>query len=123
MTVLRIVANLPAGEPATARAFYQRLLGLDVVMDHGWILTFAAETAMTVQVSVASEGGSGTEVPRLSIEVDDIDAVHLAAVEHGFEIVYPLTDEPWGVRRFYVRDPLGNVINLLMHGTNHNVVS
>jgi len=25
--------------------------------------------------------------------------------------VYPLTDEPWGVRRFFVRDPDGEVLD------------
>lgn len=115
MTVLRIVANLPAADPEEARAFYASLLGLDVVMDHGWILTFAANTKMTPQVSFASEGGNGTEVPRLSVEVDDVDDVYRRAIERGYEIVYQLTDEPWGVRRFFVRDPLGNAINILMH--------
>jgi len=115
MAVLRIVANLQAVDPEEGRPFYERLLGLDVVMDHGWILTFAADTRMTTQVSVASEGGNGTEVPRLSIEVDDVNDVHRRAVESGYEIVYPLTDEPWGVRRFFVRDPLGNAVNILAH--------
>jgi predicted enzyme related to lactoylglutathione lyase len=115
MTVLRIVANLPAADPRVARSFYEHLLGLDVVMNHDWILTFAADTRMTTQVSFASEGGNGTEVPRLSIEVDDVDDVYGRATESGYEIVYPLTDEPWGVRRFFVRDPLGNAINILAH--------
>ena len=66
-------------------------------------------------VSIATEGGSGTPVPALSIEVDDADAVHARALSLGLEIVYPLVDEPWGVRRFYVRDPFGNVVNILAH--------
>lgn len=115
MTVLRIVANLAAPDPQQARAFYQDLLGLDVAMDHGWILTFAGHERQQVQVSVASAGGSGMPVPCLSIEVDDVEAVHDRARLAGFAIVYPLTDEPWGVRRFFVRDPLGNVINILSH--------
>jgi uncharacterized glyoxalase superfamily protein PhnB len=51
----------------------------------------------------------------LSIEVADVDAVHSKAVAHGVEIVYPLTTEPWGVRRFHVADPNGVVINVLTH--------
>ncbi len=85
-------------------------------MDHGWIVTFADTAAtMTPQVSIASEGGNGTPVPALSVEVDDVDAVHTRAVSLGLEIVYPLVDEPWDVRRFYVRDPFGNVVNILAH--------
>lgn len=115
MTVLRIIPNLPATDPATARLFYNELLGLDIVMDHGWILTFASEAATVPQISVASEGGSGTVVPDLSIEVDDVDALYQRATSMGFDILYDLTDEPWGVRRFYVRDPFGKVVNILSH--------
>lgn len=115
MTVLRIVANLKADEPEKARAFYGDLFGLDILMDHGWIVTFGAGASMKPQLSIASEGGSGTEVPDISIEVDNVDEVFAAAKSSGFPIVYPLTDEPWGVRRFYVRDPFGNVVNVLGH--------
>lgn len=115
MTVRRIVANLAAADPGQTRAFYETLLDLKVVMDHGWILTFASDAPTTPQLSIASEGGSGTPVPDLSIEVDDVDEVHRRAVAAGFEIIYDLIDEPWGVRRFHVRDPTGRVVNILSH--------
>ena len=73
MAVLRIVPNLAACNPAKARAFYGALLGLDVAMDMGWIMTFASNRVATPQISVATEGGSGTTVPDLSIEVADVD--------------------------------------------------
>ena len=116
MAVLRIVANIEAADPQAGRAFYADLLGLDLVMDHGWILTFASGEQQVAQVSIASQGGSGTPVPQLSIEVDDIDAVYAKAQQLGLEIVYDITDEPWGVRRFYVRDPFGTIVNILAHG-------
>jgi uncharacterized glyoxalase superfamily protein PhnB len=84
-------------------------------MDHGWIVTLASDQTASVQISIASEGGSGTEVPDLSIEVDEIDDVYHRAKDAGFEIAYELTDEPWGVRRFYVRDPFGQLVNILSH--------
>lgn len=115
MTVLRIIPNIAAVDPGKAVGFYRDLLGLELVMDHGWIVTLAAAGRQVPQVSIASEGGSGTAVPDLSIEVDDVDAVHRRAIAAGHEIVYGLTDEPWGVRRFYLRDPLGKVINVLSH--------
>ncbi|MBX5158210.1 glyoxalase [Rhizobium sp. NZLR8] len=115
MKVLRIVANVQAPDITMARRFYQDILGLDVIMDHGWIATFGAPRSMTVQLSVASEGGSGTPVPDLSIEVDDLDAVFKAVSAAGFPIEYGPADEPWGVRRFYVRDPLGKLVNILVH--------
>ncbi|WP_426124727.1 VOC family protein [Pararhizobium sp. PWRC1-1] len=116
MTVLRIVANLEAADPQAGRAFYGELLGLDLVMDHGWILTFASGEQAPAQVSIASEGGSDTPVPQLSIEVDDVDAVYSKAKRMRLEIIYDITDEPWGVRRFYVRDPFGTIVNILSHG-------
>jgi uncharacterized glyoxalase superfamily protein PhnB len=64
---------------------------------------------------VLRQDASATVQPDVSIEVDDVDAAHAAAVRMGCEIVHPLTDEPWGVRRFFVRDPSGTVLNVLSH--------
>ena len=62
-----------------------------------------------------SAGGSGAPVPDLSIEVDDVDEVHRRAREMGCKFVYDLTDEPWGVRRFFIADPIGKTLNVLSH--------
>ena len=115
MTVRRIVANLAAADPAPVRAFYEQLLDLEVVMDHGWIVTLASQASAAPQLSIASEGGSGTPVPDLSIEVDDVDAIYRRALAAGLEIVYGIADEPWGVRRFDLRDPRGRLVNILSH--------
>lgn len=115
MTVRRIVPNLRTADPTKARAFYGELLGLDLVMDHGWLVTFASDERMAPQISFASEGGSGTPVPDVSIEVDDVEDVYNRAKKAGFEIVYDMTREPWGVRRFFVRDHIGTVVNILTH--------
>ncbi len=115
MKVKRIVANIAAPDPAVARRFYQEALGLDLLMDHGWIATYGAAAKMAVQVSIASEGGSGTPVPDLSIEVDDVDAALARMRSAGFAIEYGPADEHWGVRRFYVRDPCGRLVNILAH--------
>lgn len=115
MTVKRIVPNLALTNPEEAKAFYQNVLGLNVVMDHGWIVTFASDVITMPQLSIASQGGSGTPVPDISIEVDDVDSVYEKARKTGCEIVYELCDEDWGVRRFYVRDPAGKILNILSH--------
>lgn len=115
MTVLRIVPNLRTRDPRALADFYRDLFDLDIVMDHGWIATLAASGKMMLQLSLASQGGAGTEVPDISIEVDNIEQVHEKAVNGGHEIVHPLTDEDWGVRRFFVRDPDGHVVNVLSH--------
>jgi catechol 2,3-dioxygenase-like lactoylglutathione lyase family enzyme len=115
MAVKRIVANIATENVERAKAFYGDILGLRTVMDHGWIMTFAADSSAAPQISIANEGGSGTPVPDLSIEVDDLDEVYQRAVAAGFAIEYGPKREPWGVRRFYVRDPFGRLLNILMH--------
>jgi catechol 2,3-dioxygenase-like lactoylglutathione lyase family enzyme len=115
MKVRRIVTNIGSNELEKAETFYGKFLGLDILMDHGWIKTFGSNEKMTLQVSVASEGGSGTAVPDLSIEVDDLSAALQKAKELGISVEYGPTKEPWGVRRFYVRDPFGKLINILQH--------
>ena len=115
MTVRRVVPDFQAQEPAAGTEFYAEVLGLEVVMDLGWIVTFAAPENPTAQIIVMRQDASAPVQPDVSIEVDDVDAAHAAAQRHGGEIVYPLTDEPWGVRRFFVRDPNGKVLNILSH--------
>lgn len=115
MRVKRIVANLATGEVALAQRFYGEVLGLSLVMDHGWIRSYASAESMAVQLGVASEGGSGTPVPTLSIEVDDLDQALARMDEAGVPLEYGPVEEPWGVRRFYVRDPFGHLVNILQH--------
>lgn len=115
MKVKRIVANINTQDIAAAKCFYQDVLGLDVLMDHGWIATYGSREKMDVQISFASEGGSDTAVPDLSIEVDDVDAAYERMLRAGVPVQYGPADEPWGVRRFYVRDPFGKLINIVAH--------
>ena len=115
MRINRVVANIETSDVDRADTFYHDVLGLERVMDHGWIRTYGSNSKMTVQVSFASEGGSGTPVPVLSIEVDDIETALRRVKKAGFPIEYGPESEPWGVRRFYVRDPFGKLINILQH--------
>jgi catechol 2,3-dioxygenase-like lactoylglutathione lyase family enzyme len=115
MTVKRVVANIATEQMDAAKAFYGDILGMSLGMDHGWIVTFVGTGQSTPQVSLASEGGSGTPVPDMSIEVDDLPSIHERLVGAGYPIEYGPADEPWGVRRFYVRDPFGRLLNILAH--------
>lgn len=105
--------NIKAERMAEARSFFEELLGFDVAMDLGWVVTLASPTEPSVQVSLI--GNDDPAAPGISVEVEDVDAVHRAAVERGEEIVYPLRDEEWGVRRFMLREPGGTVVNVLSH--------
>jgi catechol 2,3-dioxygenase-like lactoylglutathione lyase family enzyme len=84
-------------------------------MDLGWIATFASPAQMAPQISIANEGGSGTPVPDLSVEVDDLEEALQRVRDAGLIVEYGPANEPWGVRRFYVRDPLGRLVNILAH--------
>ncbi|WP_030833798.1 VOC family protein [Streptomyces hygroscopicus] len=114
MAVRRVVPNIQSQAMAENREFYG-LLGLEEVMNLGWIMTLASPTAPTAQISVMTGDKTAPVVPDLSVEVDDVDAAYAAMRESGAEIVHPLRDEEWGVRRFFVRDPNGRVINVLSH--------
>lgn len=105
--------NIRSERPAETRDFFVDLFGFEVAMDMGWVVTVAAPTNPSVQVTIVS--GDDMAAPGISVEVADVDAVHAKAVERGFEIAYPLRDEEWGVRRFMLRDPSGTVVNVLSH--------
>ncbi|SDJ06840.1 VOC family protein [Alteribacillus bidgolensis] len=115
MKVKRIVANIEMQDLSKAKHFYEEVLGLDQLMNQGFIATYGSHVKMATQISFLSEGGSGTPVPDLSIEVDDLDDALTRMKKAEIPIEYGPAEEPWGVRRFYVRDPFGKLINILSH--------
>jgi predicted enzyme related to lactoylglutathione lyase len=115
MSVRRIVPNVFEEDPATARAFWEGVFELEVAMDMGWIATLVSPVERAAQVSVFERNSEDDRNPFVSVEVGDADATHARVVELGYEVVYPLRDEDWGVRRFMVRDPAGRVVNVLSH--------
>lgn len=115
MGVKRVVVNVTTGDMAAARRFYGELLGMEVAMDHGWIITLVGAGQSRPQISFASEGGSGTLVPDLSIEVDDLHALLETLLAAGHQPEYGPVREPWGVERFFVRDSFGRLLNILQH--------
>lgn len=115
MKVNHIVANIETSNTEKADAFYQGVLGLDSLMDLGWIQTYGSNLKPCVQISFASEGGSGTPVPDLSIDVDNIETALVRVKKANIPIEYGPRSEQWGVRRFYVRDPFAKLINILQH--------
>jgi catechol 2,3-dioxygenase-like lactoylglutathione lyase family enzyme len=116
MSISRVVPNIATDQPDACRDFYTGLLGFQVAMDLGWILTFVSPSNPTAQLSVVREDATAPVVAQVTVEVADVDAVHAEAVRRGLAIVHPLTDEPWGVWRFFVKDPNGVVLNVASHG-------
>jgi uncharacterized glyoxalase superfamily protein PhnB len=116
MAASRAVPNIRSDRPAETRDFFVKLLGFEVVMDLDWVMTVASPANPSAQVTIV--GNDDPAAPGISVEVSDVDAVHASAVEQGLEIVYPLRDEDWGVRRFMLREPSGTVVNVLAHRPN-----
>ena len=110
-----MVTNLSVADPQTAAAFYAAAFGMEVVMDLGWIVTVADPANRTTQLSLLGTDRTAPVNPDVSIEVDDVDAVHQEVRRAGMRIVHPLTDEEWGVRRFFFADHGGRVVNVLAH--------
>jgi catechol 2,3-dioxygenase-like lactoylglutathione lyase family enzyme len=113
VTIERAVPNIRSDLPAETRDFFVDLLGFEVAMDMGWVVTLASPTNPSVQVTIIANDDPAA--PGISVEVADVDAVHARAVERSLEIAYPLRDEEWGVRRFMLREPSGTTVNVLSH--------
>lgn len=113
MAINRAVPNIRSEQPAETRDFFVELFGFEVAMDMGWVMTLASPSNPSVQITIV--GGDDMAAPGITVEVADVDAIHTKAVEHGFEVAYPLRNEEWGVRRFMLRDPNGTVINVVSH--------
>ena len=115
MLIHRITPNLGVDDPTTGHDFYEDFLGLRKEFDLGWVASFRSPTNPSVQVTIVGEDPTGPEPSSLSVNVADVDAAYAEAQRRGYEIVHPLTHEPWGVRRFFVRDPHGVVVNVVGH--------
>ncbi len=105
--------NIKSDRPEETREFFVDLLGFEVAMDLGWVVTVVSPENRSAQVTIIDN--DDPSAPGLSVGVDDVDAVHARAVEKGLEIAYPLRDEEWGVRRFMLREPSGTIVNVVSH--------
>jgi catechol 2,3-dioxygenase-like lactoylglutathione lyase family enzyme len=114
--ILRVVPDITCDAIEESRNFYAGVLGFDVAMDMGWIVTLASPDVPSAQISLVSGSEEAAKpIPDITVEVGDVDVVHDEAMRAGHEVVYPLTDEEWGVRRFFVKDPGGVVVNVMSH--------
>ncbi len=115
MRVISVIADLHVADIASARGFYADYLGLSTEeFNMGWVARYTCpDTGANVQL--VTRDASAPEDPVVSIKVDDVEAALEEARQRGYQIVYPLTTEPWGVRRFFVRAPDGNVFNIAQH--------
>ncbi|WP_170945850.1 VOC family protein [Rhodococcus sp. 14-2483-1-2] len=115
MDVVRAMPLLTVTDLDATLDAYVQVTGMEVVMNHGWIATLAPSGDSSAQLSLITADPTGPVNPSASIEVDDVDAAYRAAVDADLEIVYEISNEEWGVRRFFFRDAGGNVVNVLAH--------
>jgi len=117
--IRRAMPVIKTDRPTDARQFYEDFLGFRVAMDEDGMLMLASTSTATTQVIVAWSSETALDPELLSvdvsIEVADVDAAYAAAQAKGLEVVRELRDEPWGIRRFFVRDPAGQTINVASH--------
>ncbi len=115
MRASRIMANLRVADIEAAKSFYTDYLGLGTEeFNLGWVARYTSPESRA-NVQLVTRDASAPEDSVISVATDDIEAAYREAQELGYEIVHPMTDEPWGVRRFFVRAPDGNVINIVSH--------
>jgi len=117
MNIRRIKPNVQSERMDESQKFYTEFFGLEVAMDMGWIVTLVSPNNPAAQISLLREPAPAAPQPQMSltVEVADVDEAHANAVACGVPIVYPLTTETYGIRRFQVIDPNGVVINILSH--------
>ena len=117
MSIRRAMPTIHSRDLAASRAFYVGYLGFEAAMDEEGFLMLRSPTTPTTQLIVATDAAHDPEVTRvdISVEVEDVEHAYAEAERRGLAIVYPLTDEPWGVRRFFLRDPDGKVVNVASH--------
>jgi predicted enzyme related to lactoylglutathione lyase len=115
MRAKRIMANLRVADIEAAKSFYTGYLGLSTEgFNMGWVARYTSpDTGANVQL--VTRDATGPEDSVISVQTDDVDGAYREAQELGYEIVHPITTEPWGVRRFFVRAPDGNVVNIVHH--------
>ncbi len=115
MHVTGVITDLKVPDVESAKSFYTDFLGLrDQVFSLGWVARFSSPETGT-RVQLVSHDASAPENPVVSVLTPDVDAAYEEAQQLGYDIVHPLTTEPWGVRRFFVRAPDGNVFNVVDH--------
>jgi catechol 2,3-dioxygenase-like lactoylglutathione lyase family enzyme len=119
MEIRRAMPVIKTNRPADARQFYEGFLGFRVAMNEDGMLMLASTSTPTTQLIVAWSSETAVDPELLSIdvsiEVADVDAAYAVAEAESLEIVRELRDEPWGIRRFFVRDPAGQTINIASH--------
>ena len=120
MKFRRITPDLNSNKIEESKKFYSDFIGLKLAMDMGWILTFISESNPTAQINIMASDKQDIDNSNVAISIESSDVVGLykKAIEKHIQIIYPLTIENWGVKRFFVKDPNGVTVNIMCHTEN-----
>ncbi|NPD03338.1 glyoxalase [Nocardioides sp. zg-1308] len=118
MRVTQVIADLHVSDLPASKTFYSDYLGLtEEEFNLGWVARHTSPVSGATLQVMTSDATAPAD-PVVSVMVDDVEAAYRQAQERGYEIVHPLTTEAWGVTRFFVRAPDGNVLNIVQqHAT------
>jgi len=107
MRATSIVANLRVPDIEATKGFYTGYLGLSTEeFNMGWVARYTSpDTGANVQL--VTRDASAAEDSVISVHTDDVDGAYEEAQRLGYEIVHPMTTEPWGIRRFFVTGSRG----------------
>jgi lactoylglutathione lyase len=104
---------------ARSRTFYHEVLGLDVHFEDEVSVGFDIEGMAFIVLHVDRANvqlqGEPTSTPRsgatafLTTFTDDADGLHAELASRGVEFLQAPTDQPWGMRTAYFKDPDGHV--------------
>jgi len=121
MRTTGIMVNLRVADIDAAKSFYTDFLGMSTeAFNMGWVARYvsphmAAGPRPAASVQLVTKDATAPEDSVISVLADDVESAFQEAQQLGYEIVHPLTTEPWGVRRFFVRAPDGNLVNIVNH--------
>ena len=116
VNIVRTIPDIRSTDIDRSRQFYVDLLGFDICMEQGEMLTFCSPSHSWVQVML--NGESDPLPPGFSVDVDTPDAVvslYERAEEHRLRVIEPMDDKPSGIRRFSVLDTSGTRVTVLAH--------
>ncbi|MEU8973511.1 VOC family protein [Streptomyces monashensis] len=81
-----------------------KVLHAELVQGHGAVMLGSKDRGGRFDAAMKDAGPAGVYVV-----VDDVDAHHQRALEHGVEILAPPTDQDYGARDYLARDLEGNI--------------
>ena len=111
------VKNLKA-----SRDFYLTHFGMSLVFEASWVVMLSSRTDGAISIGLmTADHPSNPPGPEtfdghgmiMTLQVEDVSGVWARLRQSGVPMIHPLTDEPWGQRRFITRDPSGILVDVV----------